>query len=132
MSALTLTSGEISSMVDCLNAQDGAARIIRLANESYEDTPNRLRMVAMLRGDRFACAKIGIRIVYENDREIAAFKRNHSYLNQIMQDAEEPPRAWEKALRRMPLVHGRVTEAGRALLTPTGYLWAALLACDWS
>lgn len=131
MSALTLTSEEIAMMAAAIAGQDGAARIIRLARGEFEGSPNRLRMVSMLRGDRFACAKLGVRIVYENGKEIAAFGRNHPYLNQIMQDADEPARAWEKALRRLPGVHGRATEAGRALATPLGYLWAALLSIEW-
>lgn len=121
-SAPTPTRDELAEMAQVLAAEPGMMRLIRLlkapkAGRSVVDI-----LVDYLRGRDSEDISIGILTNSEKAWKIVGFRRNHPYLNEIMQDPGEAERTWERELLRLPGVHRRPS----IIAVPAGYLWAAI------
>lgn len=120
------TREELATLAQLVGAHEGVTRINRLIASVQDGVAARDLIVRALRGEGVETRIIGVRTFVENGREMLLFRRGHPYLDEIMQDTDEPDRTWEKALLRMPAVRGGRTEYGRVIFVPVGYVWAAI------
>ena len=129
MREMTFSAAQFSALARPFEDTEALMRLRRLAalDEPESGRPLAEELAKMLRGEPQRLDILGIRRIASKDSDYTAFRRNHDWLDDVLQDASESRREWEKSFLRTSGCYRYLSgDHGKVVMAPSIYVWMAL------